>query len=110
MGILWKCSFYKGCGARKTGKTRQNAVFLQMMKTKELRIPSKPKRKTPAGSWRYKIVDEVLPKGEYITILYFVKEKGTACQTSFKMSPVLPRLKCPLGDGNIVGERRGCRW
>jgi hypothetical protein len=34
-----------------------------------------------------KMDDEVLPKGECITILYFVKEKGKA---------VKPLLKCPL--------------
>jgi hypothetical protein len=37
------------------------------------------------------------------------RKKAPHCQTSFKMSPVLPRLKCPLGDGNVVGGRRGCR-
>src|SRR5271163_1169085 len=42
---------------------------------------------------------------------YFLSRGGWGeCQTSFKMSPSLPRSKRPLDDGSIGDGHRGRRW
>src|SRR5216117_1949189 len=46
-----------------------------------------------------------LPRTYYSMAFRRVKEILAGCQTSFKMSPFLPRLKCPL-----TRRGRGCRW
>src|SRR5271168_383183 len=43
------------------------------------------------------------------TFEFFVKGQARRLPTSFEVSRFLPRLKCPLGNGNIVDGRRGGR-